>query len=135
MKSRVVVGALITYKGKILMGQKPKDIGPYPNTWHLPGGGIEEGESFEEALKREVKEETSLTINEFQKLTFDEDVEPNKKGELTHYIFLIFKCESPTLKVKPGDDIARLKWFAESELKNLSMTKPSIKYFKEIGLI
>jgi 8-oxo-dGTP diphosphatase len=135
MKSRVVVGALITYKGKILMGQKPKDIGPYPNVWHLPGGGIEGEESFEEAVKREVEEETGLIINEFQKLTFDEDVEPNKKGELTHYIFLIFKCESQTLKVKPGDDIVKLKWFSESDLKNIPMTRPSIKYFKEIGLI
>ncbi|HSX08713.1 MAG TPA: hypothetical protein VLF93_01000 [Candidatus Saccharimonadales bacterium] len=37
MKARVIVTTLIEKEGKILLGKKLKDVGPYPNTWHLPG--------------------------------------------------------------------------------------------------
>lgn len=35
MKSRVIVTVIIKRGDSYLMGMKPKDIGPYPNTWHI----------------------------------------------------------------------------------------------------
>ena len=40
MNCRVVVSAVIEKGSAVLLGRKPKDFGPYPNTWHLPGGGL-----------------------------------------------------------------------------------------------
>ena len=72
------------------MGKPPKGVGPYPDTWHIPGGGVELGkESLIEALRREVKEETNIEITDIIPIGFSEDREPNKHGEMTHYIFLI----------------------------------------------
>lgn len=39
---------------------------PFPNCWDLIGGHIEEGETPEEALIREVKEELGITLDEFR---------------------------------------------------------------------
>ena len=41
MKNRLIVAALIRNGSKILLGKKPKGKGPSPDTWHIPGGGIE----------------------------------------------------------------------------------------------
>jgi len=134
MKARVVVTTLIEKNGKILLGQKPKDVGPYPNTWHLPGGGVNlENESLEDAVRREVKEETGLEITKMERVSFDEDYEPDKRGDMTHYLFLVYKVTPKSMNAKAADDIVELKWFAKSELKKLPLTRPSVKFFKEIG--
>lgn len=132
MKSRVVVVAIIEKNGKILMGQKTKDVGPYPNTWHLPGGGVNlENESLEEAVKREIKEETGLELKNLERVSFDEDNEPDKHGIMTHYVFLVFHAE-PIGEYVASDDLKQLRWVDKSELQDLPLTRPSIKYFREI---
>lgn len=136
MKYRVVVGGLIEYDGKILLGRKAKGKGPYPDTWHMPGGGVDlETESLVEAVKREIKEETNLEVQSIERIGFDEDREPNSHGEMVHYVFLIFRVTSTTNEAIPGDDIVEVKWFDRSELKNLALTRPSEKIFKELGWI
>lgn len=54
------VKAMIFQQGKLLLLQKKDKEGHHP--WEFPGGGVQEGENFEEALQREVEEETGLTI-------------------------------------------------------------------------
>ena len=58
-KNIYVVGAVIIENGKILCAQR----GPsksLPLKWEFPGGKIEEGESPQEALRREIKEEMHM---------------------------------------------------------------------------
>jgi ADP-ribose pyrophosphatase YjhB (NUDIX family) len=52
--------AVIVRRGKLLLGRRA--VEPYAGAYSLPGGFIEEGESAEEALEREVREETSLHV-------------------------------------------------------------------------
>lgn len=134
MKTRIVATALIEKNGKILMGKKVKNIGPYPNTWHLPGGGIEEGESFKEAVRREVMEETGLKIRNIMEIAVLEDDEPNKIGELTHYIFHILKAD-PIGNFNPTEELPVLEWVDIKELKNAPLARPSIVLFKRIGYL
>lgn len=134
MKTRVVAVAIIEKDGKILMGNKAKDVGPYPNTWRLPGGGVEDGESLEKALIREVKEETGLEVTNLEEVGLQEDDEPNKHGERTHYTFHIFRAEVAG-KENPTDEFPELRWIDKSELKDMPLARPSIQYFKQIGLV
>ena len=133
MHCRIIVTALIEKDGTFLFGQKPKDVGPYPNTWHLLGGGINPGEPAKDALKREIMEEAGIEITDIERVSFDEDYEEDKHGEKTHYIFLVFRAKASTDQVRPSDDIKELKWIHKSDLSNHSLTRPSVKLFKELG--
>ncbi|MEK7571477.1 MAG: NUDIX domain-containing protein [Patescibacteria group bacterium] len=136
MKSRLVVTAIIEKEGKVLLGKKKENTGPYPNTWHLSGGGVNLGEeSVHDAVKREVTEETGLSVKKIERVAFDEDYEPDKHGELTHYVFLVFRIEPEGIDAVAADDLVSLQWIKLSELKSLALPRPSEKYFKERGLL
>jgi len=54
---------IISSDGKILLGRKdPTKGGVYPDAWHIPGGGIDEGESLQAAGRREGFEETGIDL-------------------------------------------------------------------------
>ena len=134
MKARIIVTTFIEKDGKILLGKKPDNVGPYPNAWHFPGGGVRlEEESLEEAVRREIKEETGLKIEKMERVSFDEDYEPDKHGEKTHYVFLAYKVIPLSMDVRASDDIVKLEWFDKSELQMLLLPRPSIKLLQEIG--
>lgn len=136
MECRVIATAIIEKNGKFLFGQKPAGTGPYPNTWHLLGGAIKLGdESAEEALKRELMEEAGIEITGIERISFDEDFEPNKHGEMTHYIFLVFRAKHKSGAARATDDVSELKWIGKADLKKAKLTRPSIKLFKGLGYI
>lgn len=133
MKSRICAVAIIHDKNRLLFGKKKENIGPYPNSWMLIGGGINlDSETVEEALLREIKEETQLTVANITQIGFDEDFESDKNGKPTHYIFLIYSVQYVSGTPIPGDDIIELKWFNKNKIKNLSLSRPTIKLFKKL---
>lgn len=86
-----VVSGVIEHAGKVLIGKQvdgehPADLG---GKWHFPGGVVETGESLEDALKREVKEETNLCVEIKQLLGQRIDI------RVTARVFY-FRCEPTT---------------------------------------
>ena len=65
MKSIDVTCAIIIRSGKILVTQRGQQMAR-PGKWEFPGGKIENGETTEECIKREIKEELNLDINVIQ---------------------------------------------------------------------
>ncbi|MCL4374936.1 NUDIX domain-containing protein [Patescibacteria group bacterium] len=134
MKSRIVASVIIEKDGKILLGRKKPGTFPYPNCWIIIGGGVRlEKETVEEGLRREVREEANIEIADLKKLEFAEDNEPNKHGEMTHYLFLTYLARYQSGTPTPGDDVNELRWFSKQELKTIKISRPSIIRFKQLG--
>ncbi|NTU46283.1 NUDIX domain-containing protein [Candidatus Roizmanbacteria bacterium] len=133
MKTRVIVAAIVEKDGKYLFGKKAKDVPPYPNTWHILGGGVEEGETLTQAIERELWEEGHIRVSDLEEINVAEDDELNKHGEMIHYIFHVFKTKYASGDVTPGDDIAELAWFSPSEFAAIPLNRPTVSLFKKIG--
>ena len=67
MKTVEVVAAIIKKEDKIFITRR--GYGEFIDMWEFPGGKVEEGETKEEALKREIKEELELHIENLKYLT------------------------------------------------------------------
>ena len=119
-----------------MFGKKSPGKGPYPDTWHLIGGGVDLlKETTDEAVKREILEEAGLKVKNLVKTTWDTDVEPNKHGVPTYYLFLTYECEYESGDLKPNDDLQHIEWVQIDELKNLNLNRPTRKYFEQVKLI
>jgi ADP-ribose pyrophosphatase len=83
MKSIHVVAAIIKKDNKYLIVQrnKNKHLGL---KWEFPGGKVDENESFESALKREIQEELSIEINIYKKIA-EETYKDEKIDIIKHY--------------------------------------------------
>ena len=60
MKTVVVVSGILTHKGSVLVLQGSKDNVDFPGIWELPGGKVKFGENPNDAIVREIKEETGI---------------------------------------------------------------------------
>ena len=86
------MGVLVMRRGRVLLGRRRGSHGE--GYYAAPGGHIEFGESFEEAARREVREETGLEIADLKLLSVGNYVFKREDGE-RHYIDVDFVCEAP----------------------------------------
>ncbi len=136
MKTRLIVCAVIRKNDRTLLGKKPKGKGPYPDTWHIPGGGIDIGdETCEDAVIREIKEEIGITVKNLVKISWDSDTEPDKNNEETYYVFLQFMCDFAGGELAANDDIRELEWVDIRDLNKYKLNRPSKILFKKLGFI
>jgi len=85
MKSINAVGvALVNESNQVLIAQRPKDKS-MPDKWEFPGGKIEPGESLQECIIREIKEELNVDIQTSEYLGFERF--PYKEYEVTLHLF------------------------------------------------
>lgn len=127
------VGAFILNgQGKLLLVQshKWKD-----GLWHVPGGHIEWGESIEDAVKREVKEEVGLDVQDIEVFHLWEAIFPKSFSRKKHFLFIECLCRSTYPRVIPDtDEIQNAQWFSFHETEKLGLedfTKKSIALLKK----
>lgn len=117
---------LIADNGTILLQHRDKDNRWNQDSWSEFGGQIEEGETAEEAIKREIKEELGIELADIK--FFKRYQLQREKGIYEQFVFttlLDHPLESLKKQQKEGDDLAL---FAYEEIKRLKMAD----YTKEI---
>lgn len=110
--AKVSVNCVIVKYGKVLLVQQARPEHA-KGKWSLPGGKIKEGESFEQTVKREIKEETGLIIGKIKHLGIIQE-DPNKT--VKHFFTARVKRGKITV---PEGEIFAAKWFDFLEIKKL----------------
>jgi 8-oxo-dGTP diphosphatase len=124
------VGAIIIRRNKIVLVQRARS--PLKGYWSLPGGLIEPGERIEEALKREVLEETGLIVRPKKMFEIFERIIPDAEGRAEyHYILHDYVCTVVGGDLKAGDDASRVAWVERANLKHLQLTEGTLEVIEK----
>lgn len=126
MKEIKVVAAIIQKENKILATKR--GYGEFINMWEFPGGKIELGETKEQALVREIKEELNIEIS-VDKFALDIEYQyPNFYLFMSCFMCSIKECSIEFLEHNDG------KWITKEELNTLNWLPADIdavNYLKE----
>jgi len=112
------VGAIIfNPDNKILLCKSHK----WNNKYVIPGGHIELGEKMEDALKREIFEETGLEIYDIKLISLKESVFSNTFHEGKHFIFIDYICKTDSYEVTLNDEAEEYEWVDLKEIDNYEL--------------
>jgi ADP-ribose pyrophosphatase len=114
---------------RILLSMRGKP--PSEGKWGLPGGAVEVGETVEEALIREILEETGVTVKLTKLITFLDSIHRDDDDRVRyHYILFEYLCEYVSGEVSPSSDAPDARWVDVNELDSVDIM-PSTKKFIE----
>jgi A/G-specific adenine glycosylase len=98
-------------RGHVLLGRR--GIEPHRGLWDTPGGFTRPGESLEDCVRRELREEAGIEVEVGRLITTLPDVY-GSDGEETVNAF--YECRLAAGEPRPDDDVAELRWFAPGDL-------------------
>lgn len=101
---------------KVLLVKRKND--PFKGQWALPGGFIEETEDLEEAVRRELKEETGVQVKTVEQVRAFGKPGRDPRGRTISIAFLSqIPCQE---ELRAGDDAAEANWFEVDHLPKLA---------------
>jgi len=113
---------------KVLLILRKHD--PYAGKWAFPGGFMDMDETPEEAIVRELEEETHITGIELKQFKTYGALGRDPRGRTISTLFIGFVEHSTDVKAKGGDDAAEARWFPLDNVPDLAFDHGVI--FKEL---
>lgn len=129
---QIAVGAIVIRDNKVLLikrGQPPGE-----GLWSIPGGSVELGETLQEAVEREVREETGVTVRaENPVYTFDL-IDRDDSGRIRfHYVIVDLAADYVSGRPRPGDDASEARWITSEELYMLPTSQTTKDILRQVG--
>jgi mutator protein MutT len=126
----VGVGVILVCEGRILLAKRKNE--PGKDKWSVPGGIVELGETLEQTVVREAREETGLIVEEpepidvISQVTLDE----NSKTKY-HFIIIDYFVRFKNAAAEAGSDVGELEWVALDQVEKKDLTKSFRVFFQK----
>jgi 8-oxo-dGTP diphosphatase len=111
---RTIVNGLLLADGKVLLARRSLQRKAYAGLWSFPGGHVEPGETLEQALVRELREEIGIVP-----ITYDAiGTIPDPNAPAIYHLYAVTRWDGmPTIQ---DEEHSELRWFAPSIAARLS---------------
>jgi 8-oxo-dGTP diphosphatase len=114
----LVIRAIIKdSENNTLILKRAPDSRSNPRCWELPGGKVEPGESFDQAMIREIKEETDLNISLRRAVGIAQQDLPH-----IHSVHVIMTVDVDSGDLKISDEHTDYRWASLEEIKSLTLS-------------
>lgn len=127
------VGALaVSPAGRVLLIRTHK----WRDTWGVPGGKVERGESLHRALLREFREETGLELSDVRWAPTQEAIDSPEFHRPAHFVLLNFVARCDHERVRLNDEAQEYAWLAPDALHGVelnSFTRRLVEYYRAEG--
>lgn len=121
----VGVGGLVVRDGRVLLIRRGKQ--PLYGRWTLPGGTLELGESLEQAVVRELLEETGVRVRPLELLTVFDRIERADERVVYHYVIVDYLCEYLSGEPCAASDALEAAFVAEADLASLDLPPKAVE--------
>jgi 8-oxo-dGTP diphosphatase len=126
-RPEVAVGAVCVRDGRLLVIRRGHGVGV--GLWSLPGGRVERGETLAEALRRELREETGLSVTVGALCGIAERI-----SDRAHYVIMDFWVTAEGTAVA-GDDAAAVAWVDRPRLSALDLVDGLWDFLADHGVL
>jgi 8-oxo-dGTP diphosphatase len=126
----VGVGVVIIDRGKLLLEKRGNE--PAKGKWSIPGGVVELGESLEDAVIRETKEETCLDVEAPRLIDVVYQVDLDEQDRVKyHFVIIDYFVTVKDGQVKAASDADELQWVALEEVEKYNLTASFRRFFQK----
>ncbi|MBP7063590.1 NUDIX hydrolase [Ferrovibrio sp.] len=126
----VGLGAVVWRDDKVLMIKRGRP--PRAGIWSLPGGGQDLGETVEQGIRRELREETGVEVELLGLVAVIDSVQRDAEGRvLYHYTIVDYAARWASGEVVAGDDAADAAWFSLEELAGLHLWEETLRVIEQ----
>jgi 8-oxo-dGTP diphosphatase len=115
----VGVGGVVIDKGRVLLIRRGKQ--PLRGRWVVPGGTVELGETLEQAVVRELREETGLEVRPGELVTVFDRIAREGGVVRYHYVIADFVCHVIGGTLRAGDDALDAVFASPEELDGYAL--------------
>jgi len=125
----VGVGGVVVHEGRVLLIRRGKP--PLYGRWVVPGGTVELGEPLQEALVRELREETGLEVEPLELLTAFDRIERDGERVLYHYVIVDYLCRWRSGEARAASDALDVAWARLDELERYDLPAKALEVVQE----
>ena len=115
----VGVGAVVIDAGRVLLIRRGKE--PLKGRWMVPGGTVELGETLEQAVVREVEEETGIRVRPLEVVTVFDSIHRDGGSVRYHFVIVDYRCERVSGSLRAGSDATAAVYAEPKELTGYAL--------------
>ena len=121
----VGVGAVLIHEGRVLLIKRGKE--PLRGRWVVPGGTVEVGETLEQALVREVQEETGLVVRPLEVVLVFDRIEREGSVVRYHYVIVDYLCRYVSGTPRAASDAEDVAFVAQGDLPRYDLPDKALQ--------
>ena len=124
------VGVILVCEGRILLAKRKNE--PGKDKWSVPGGIVELGETLEQTVVREAREETGLIVEEPEPIDVISQVTLDENSKIKyHFIIIDYFVRFKNAAAEAGSDVGELEWVALDQVEKKDLTKSFRVFFQK----